>query len=164
MCQLPLTLALNLDVDASWKSSPTGSNWRLESRTAQTRSCRCVCKAIRQLYISECCTQLLDSGQSQGKENLRKEVEAQLAAAKAKIAALSAMLDQIRASPSTFRYLTLCVTHANPIDSTRTRKRTAGLVHGRRQMFATAGTQSTGRQREEAGDKGIASFNLGFVC
>lgn len=39
---------------------------------------------------------VLETGKADGKENLRKEVEAQLATAKAKIAALQNMHDRLR--------------------------------------------------------------------
>lgn len=45
--------------------------------------------------------QLLDSG-TEAQATLRKEVEAQLAAAKAKIAAMTNLMEQIRGSPSTY--------------------------------------------------------------
>lgn len=47
-----------------------------------------------------CRRQLLDSG-TEAQATLRKEVEAQLAAAKAKIAAMTNLMEQIRGSPST---------------------------------------------------------------
>ncbi|KAG9036760.1 hypothetical protein FRB95_008091 [Tulasnella sp. JGI-2019a] len=79
--------------------------------------------------------QLLDSGRSDGKENLRNQVEAQLAAAQAKIATLHAIVDQVR----------------NPQPSSRQRKKATPLANGKRAIFATP--LPNGKQRDEPLDK-----------
>ncbi|KAG8904203.1 hypothetical protein FRB99_002106 [Tulasnella sp. 403] len=82
--------------------------------------------------------QLMEERPGEGKLHLRKEVEAQLNAARAKIASLSAFLDQIRGSPN----------------STRPRKKAAGLVNGKRNMFQEKPLQSTsGKQKDDPMDK-----------
>ncbi|KAG8959078.1 hypothetical protein FRC03_008460 [Tulasnella sp. 419] len=76
---------------------------------------------------------------NEGKESLRPAVEAQLAQAKAKIADLSAKLDQLRDIPI----------------ASRSRKKAAALVNGKRSVFTNQATQSSTSvlTREELADK-----------
>ncbi|KAG8875681.1 hypothetical protein FRB97_004816 [Tulasnella sp. 331] len=86
--------------------------------------------------------QVLDTGRSDGKENLRKEVEAQLDTAKAKIATLHAIADQVR----------------NPQTSSKHRKKpTTSLANGKRAMFSTP--VPNGKQKDEYSDKGKTTLN-----
>ncbi|KAG9027306.1 hypothetical protein FS837_004314, partial [Tulasnella sp. UAMH 9824] len=81
--------------------------------------------------------QLLNTGQSDGRENLRRQVEAQLSNAKAQIAALTALMEQIRGSPT----------------NTRARKKAAVLATGKRGIFAAHPARASSRTRDEHLDR-----------
>ncbi|KAG8949781.1 hypothetical protein FRC04_008321 [Tulasnella sp. 424] len=75
--------------------------------------------------------------ETNGRENLRRQVEAQLSNAKAQITALTTVMEQIRGSPT----------------NTRPRKKATGLVTGKRGIFAAQASQGSSKNREEHLDR-----------